>query len=57
MEEDGIQIDPFNLDQERKEGYFDDAGNFVEYLDDDAFKVDFLSCSFYHAILFFSILL
>ncbi|CAM8974176.1 unnamed protein product [Rhodiola kirilowii] len=38
FEDDGIQIEPFNLKQERKEGYFDDAGNFVEYIDDNAFK-------------------
>ncbi|KAL8142505.1 hypothetical protein V2J09_015537 [Rumex salicifolius] len=30
--EDGIQIEPFNLDKEREEGYFDAAGNFVEYV-------------------------
>uniref|UniRef100_A0A7N1A080 OCRE domain-containing protein n=2 Tax=Kalanchoe fedtschenkoi TaxID=63787 RepID=A0A7N1A080_KALFE len=38
FEDDGIQIEPFNLKQERNEGYFDDAGNFVEYVDDQAFK-------------------
>ncbi|XP_057525631.1 uncharacterized protein LOC130805048 [Amaranthus tricolor] len=30
--DDGIQIEPFNLTREREEGYFDDAGNFVEYV-------------------------
>nr|CAD1826350.1 unnamed protein product [Ananas comosus var. bracteatus] len=29
--DDGIQIEPFNLEQEREEGYFDANGNFVEY--------------------------
>jgi len=32
--EDGIQIEPFNLDKEREEGYFDASGNFVEYVRD-----------------------
>ncbi|XP_008790842.1 LIN1-like protein isoform X2 [Phoenix dactylifera] len=31
FEEDGIRIEPFNLKQEREEGYFDENGNFVEY--------------------------
>nr|XP_029124288.1 LIN1-like protein isoform X2 [Elaeis guineensis] len=31
FEEDGIRIEPFNLKQEREEGYFDESGNFVEY--------------------------
>ncbi|CAO2813857.1 unnamed protein product [Amaranthus hypochondriacus] len=30
--DDGIQIEPFNLTREREEGYFDNAGNFVEYV-------------------------
>ncbi|KAF3331183.1 LIN1-like protein isoform X1 [Carex littledalei] len=29
--EDGIEIEPFNLNKEREEGYFDENGNFVEY--------------------------
>ncbi|KQJ90051.1 CD2 antigen cytoplasmic tail-binding protein 2 isoform X2 [Brachypodium distachyon] len=29
--DDGIQIEPFNLEQEREEGYFDENGNFVEF--------------------------
>jgi len=34
--EDGIVIEPFNLKQEREEGYFDGEGNYVEYrLNDD----------------------
>ncbi|CAL9181051.1 unnamed protein product [Musa hybrid cultivar] len=31
FEDDGIRIEPFNLKQEREEGYFDANGNFVEY--------------------------
>ncbi|KAH7867136.1 hypothetical protein Vadar_029311 [Vaccinium darrowii] len=33
--DDGIQIEPFNLEQEREEGYFDEQGNFVEYIDNE----------------------
>ncbi|KAF7072347.1 hypothetical protein CFC21_077492 [Triticum aestivum] len=29
--DDGIEIEPFNLEQEREEGYFDENGNFVEF--------------------------
>ncbi|XP_012078820.1 CD2 antigen cytoplasmic tail-binding protein 2 isoform X2 [Jatropha curcas] len=36
--EDGIQIEPFNLEQEREEGYFDAQGNFVEYVHEKEFK-------------------
>ncbi|CAK7356986.1 unnamed protein product [Dovyalis caffra] len=36
--EDGIQIDPFNLDKEREEGYFDADGNFVEYINRNEIK-------------------
>ncbi|PNX88371.1 hypothetical protein L195_g044474, partial [Trifolium pratense] len=36
--EDGIHIEPFNLDKEREEGYFDASGNFVEYVRDDEIK-------------------
>ncbi|KAI7745437.1 hypothetical protein M8C21_015025, partial [Ambrosia artemisiifolia] len=35
LEEDGIQLEPFNLEQERKEGYFDQTGNYVEYVTND----------------------
>lgn len=31
--EDGVQFEPFNLEKEREEGYFDADGNFVEYVD------------------------
>ena len=37
--DDGIQIEPFNLDKEREEGYFDADGNFVEYVNDNEIKV------------------
>lgn len=37
--DDGIQIEPFNLDKEREEGYFDAAGNFVEYIRENEIKV------------------
>ncbi|KAJ8767783.1 hypothetical protein K2173_020723 [Erythroxylum novogranatense] len=36
--EDGIQIEPFNLDKEREEGYFDAEGNFVEYVRENETK-------------------
>ncbi|KAK1414639.1 hypothetical protein QVD17_30388 [Tagetes erecta] len=35
LEDDGVQLEPFNLEQERKEGYFDDTGNYVEYVTND----------------------
>ncbi|MED6195349.1 hypothetical protein PIB30_037090 [Stylosanthes scabra] len=36
--DDGIQIEPFNLNKEREEGYFDAAGNFVEYVREKEIK-------------------
>ncbi|KAG8651680.1 RNA-binding protein 10 [Manihot esculenta] len=36
--EDGIQIEPFNLEKEREEGYFDVEGNFVEYVNEKEHK-------------------
>ncbi|XP_062077144.1 uncharacterized protein LOC133782019 [Humulus lupulus] len=36
--DDGIQIEPFNLDKEREEGYFDADGNFVEYVNENEIK-------------------
>ncbi|KAK7302522.1 hypothetical protein RJT34_13413 [Clitoria ternatea] len=36
--DDGIQIEPFNLDKEREEGYFDADGNFVEYIRENEIK-------------------
>lgn len=32
LEDDGVQLEPFNLEQERKEGFFDQTGNYVEYI-------------------------
>ncbi|XVE93122.1 hypothetical protein REPUB_Repub01dG0163000 [Reevesia pubescens] len=37
--DDGIQIEPFNLNKEREEGYFDADGNFVEYVNVNEIKV------------------
>lgn len=39
FDDDGIQIEPFNLNQEREEGYFDSEGNFVEYVNEKEIKV------------------
>ncbi|KAH0757012.1 hypothetical protein KY290_020505 [Solanum tuberosum] len=36
--DDGIAIEPFNLDKEREEGYFDASGNYVEYLNQNEIK-------------------
>ncbi|KAM3742324.1 hypothetical protein ACB098_07G062000 [Castanea mollissima] len=36
--DEGIQIEPFNLNKEREEGYFDADGNFVEYVNDNEIK-------------------
>lgn len=36
--EDGIQIEPFNLEQEREGGYFDPQGNYVEFLNENEIK-------------------
>lgn len=30
--DEGVPLEPFNLEQEREEGYFDDNGNYVEYV-------------------------
>nr|CAN80868.1 hypothetical protein VITISV_038604 [Vitis vinifera] len=38
FDDDGIQIEPFNLNQEREEGYFDSEGNFVEYVNEKEIK-------------------
>lgn len=37
--DDGIAIEPFNLNKEREEGYFDASGNYVEYLNENEIKV------------------
>lgn len=50
--EDGIQIEPFNLDKERQEGYFDAQGNFVEYVSEKEIKVKYLYGSFSRNSLF-----
>lgn len=36
--DDGVQIEPFNLEKEREEGYFDEQGNFVEYIHENEIK-------------------
>ncbi|KAI3873337.1 hypothetical protein MKX03_003206 [Papaver bracteatum] len=38
FEEDGTVIEPFNLEQEREDGYFDENGNFVHYATDKGIK-------------------
>lgn len=35
LEDDGVKFEPFNLEQERKEGFFDQTGNYVEYVAND----------------------
>lgn len=37
--EDGQRFEPFNLKQEREEGYFDAHGNYVEYRTENEGKV------------------
>ena len=45
---DGIQMEPFNLEREREEGYFDEQGNYVEYVDENEIKVlHSVTCDFY----------
>ena len=39
-EDDGVKLEPFNLAQERAEGYFDDGGHYVENRKDDAEETD-----------------
>lgn len=41
---DGVQIEPFNLEREREEGYFDADMNFVEYAHEKEIKVNILPC-------------
>ena len=45
--DDGIQIEPFNLDKERDEGYFDAGENFVEYVNENEIKVNTVEFIFY----------
>ena len=42
--DDGIRIEPFNLEREREEGYFDENGNFVEYARGNEIKVMKIFC-------------
>jgi len=42
--DDGIRIEPFNLEREREEGYFDKNGNFVEYARGNEIKVMKILC-------------
>ena len=34
-EDDGNKLEPFNLEQERQEGHFDESGNYVENREED----------------------
>ncbi|XP_073141469.1 uncharacterized protein [Henckelia pumila] len=36
--DEGVSIEPFNLDKEREDGYFDENGNYVEYIDQNEIK-------------------
>lgn len=37
--EEGVPVEPFNLEKEREEGYFDENGNYVEYVNQNEIKV------------------
>ena len=37
--DDGVNIEPFNLEKENKEGFFDETGNYVEYVNEKQIKV------------------
>ncbi|BDA46148.1 probable CD2 antigen cytoplasmic tail-binding protein 2 homolog [Coccomyxa sp. Obi] len=39
-EEDGITLEPFNLAQERRDGYFDEGGHYVEHKNKDEEEVE-----------------
>ena len=39
-EDDGVKLEPFNLAQERAEGFFDESGHYVENKKDDAEETD-----------------
>ncbi|KAL3136915.1 hypothetical protein ABBQ32_006522 [Trebouxia sp. C0010 RCD-2024] len=39
-EDDGVKLEPFNLAQERAEGFFDESGHYVENKKDDADETD-----------------
>ena len=34
-EDDGVALEPFNLEQERREGFFDEEGHYVEKKDEE----------------------
>ena len=34
-EDEGIQLEPFNLAKEREEGHFDEGGNYVEHREEE----------------------
>lgn len=36
--EEGVPVEPFNLEKEREEGYFDENGNYVEYVNQNEIK-------------------
>ncbi|XP_073065792.1 uncharacterized protein [Primulina eburnea] len=36
--DEGVSIEPFNLEKEREDGYFDENGNYVEYIDQNEIK-------------------
>ncbi|XP_063936339.1 uncharacterized protein LOC108224648 isoform X2 [Daucus carota subsp. sativus] len=36
--DDGVNIEPFNLEKENKEGFFDETGNYVEYVNEKQIK-------------------
>ncbi|XP_057803989.1 uncharacterized protein LOC131019456 isoform X2 [Salvia miltiorrhiza] len=36
--DEGVPVEPFNLEKEREEGYFDDNGNYVEYVNKNEIK-------------------
>ena len=55
--DDGIQIEPFNLNKEREEGYFDAAGNFVEYVREKEIKVRHLHFFLFVLVYYFILIL
>lgn len=34
-EDEGVQLEPFNLAKEREEGHFDEGGNYVEHKEEE----------------------
>lgn len=39
-QDDGMKLEPFNLAQERQEGFFDESGHYVEHKPDDEDEKD-----------------